>query len=83
METLKKYFIDLEKALSDKYVGKRVRVSVGARSVPSDKTRAEGIVEHVAVGSFGYDGAGHVLITFNNEDFIMLNKNYSTIEITS
>ena len=66
-QTLEHYFKSLEDQLKNDFVGKRVKISNLARTVPENPKELEGVVTKLELGCFGYDGEGQVMFTLDSD----------------
>jgi hypothetical protein len=77
-------FEQLERSLSDMYVGKPVRITKAMpSSTPgiSHPAEAEGVVRRLEIGAYGDDGGGEALITLDDDTKLIIDKEYTLIEI--
>jgi hypothetical protein len=55
------FYTDARTAIQNAFLGKRVRMTDCATTVPDDLEWIEGVVEEIEFGSFGYEGEGDAL----------------------
>ena len=78
-QTLQRYWNAIEKQLNRDFVGKKVRFSDLATTVPDDPTDAVGVVTRVEVGTFGYEGEGDALFFLDGDTIEVFERRGKTI----